>query len=137
MQNPKRRFPLLVRVVVGPLIGLLFLTVVLLLVWRCLDTRLPFDAKVWRSNPGGLEGKDTMRSRMIKDLATRRLHIGMTRREIRALLGPPDYGSEWDRQNNRDVYGYGYEGYMGIDPSVLRLQYDAAGRLTEISFGET
>ena len=97
---------------------------------------MAFDRTVWLANPQP-NLQDNPRSRMTGDLTRNRLRIGMARPQARALLGQPDAQSLYDKQHNIDVYDLGNIGPMGIDPSILRLYYDAAGKLTKVEETET
>lgn len=86
---------------------------------------IKFNGTVWRSlaNKGGT---DNPRQRMYKDLLQRHLDPGMTRQEVRRLLGKPDYDS---LEKDVDSYFIGVMGAMSVDATVLEVHYDQKGRL--------
>ncbi len=100
------------------------------------DKQSRFDRAVWISRPE-LEGSDTPRSRMVSDVMHRYLKPGMSRQQVRELLGKPDSTSQFDTENHREGYGLGHIGAFGIDPSILVLQYDVSGKLKEAHVIET
>jgi hypothetical protein len=102
-------------------------------VWS--PSNVTFDAKVWTAHVAG--EKDGPRSRMLSDLLTNRLRKGMSREQVRALLGKPDSQSQWDREHDNDGYDLGHVGPFGVDPSVLTIQYDKGGRVLTFEAGET
>jgi len=75
---------------------------------------------------------------MVDDLMNNHLRArhGMTRAQVRALLGPPDAQSQVDKQNHIDRYDLGPVGAFGMDPSTLQLKYDNAGKLKQMEAGE-
>lgn len=72
------------------------------------------------ANKGGV---DNPRQRMVKDLRRRYLKPGMTRQQVRHLLGKPDYGR---LSSDADSYFIGADGIDGIS---LDVRYDRVGRL--------
>lgn len=106
------------------LIGLVA-AVVLYGVHRRYYGNIRFNGTVWRrlANQGGMGNP---RQRMVKDLRQRYLRNGMTRQEIRQLLGKPDYGSF---SKDVDSYFIGVLGFMSVDASTLDIRYDSAGRV--------
>jgi outer membrane protein assembly factor BamE (lipoprotein component of BamABCDE complex) len=115
------------------LTGALF---VILLVHGCARPggllRGDFDAAVWRSNSieeriDGNCGRDNPRGDMVDDLVGDHLRRGMSRDEIRSLLGSPDRtGSGWD-------YCLGMWSGFRIDYDWLSLSFDKGDRLTSWS----
>lgn len=93
-----------------------------LLLAGCGD-RGEFNSQVWKAHRFSAE-RDNPRGPMVPDLRPR-LHPGMTRAEVEALLGPPDA----QRGPGRSDYAIGVPGY-GVDYDHFVVEYDAAGRLT-------
>ena len=80
----------------------------------------PFNKKQW--DVGGSALRETevgSRKRMVKDLMERHLKPGITRRQIRELLGPPDF------VESNPMYEYQVAKHTGF-----RLAFDRAGYLT-------
>ena len=80
----------------------------------------PFNKKQW--DVGGsalLETEVGCRKRMVKDLMERHLKSGITRRQVRNLLGPPDF------VESNPMYEYQVAKNTGF-----RLAFDRAGYLT-------
>jgi hypothetical protein len=71
----------------------------------------------------GKGGMDNPRQRMVKDLRQRYLKPGMTRQEVRHLLGKPDFDSL-----SKDVDSY-FIGADGFDGMSLDVRYDQAGHV--------
>lgn len=93
---------------------------------------IKFSGTVWRSLAG--KGRmDNPRQRMVKDLRARYLKPGMTRQQVRQLLGKPDYGSH---EREVDSYFLGVWGFMSVDATVLEVRYDKAGRVVSTDVAE-
>lgn len=65
------------------------------------------------------------------------LKLGMPRRQVQAMLGEAEYPSLAENGNQFDHYTLGHMGWFGIDPSLLRLEYDRTDRLTAMEVFET
>ena len=122
--TPRRRFlPTIVA------IGLLALGLCAVWYWHTYR----FDQSVWKASrnlqPDTLEYP---RSKMVRDLLWRHVKVGMARSELRETLGEPDMAGE-----KVDSYWIGFYGWMAIDPSLLKLQYDQNGKLNRINIHET
>lgn len=94
---------------------------------------IKFSGTVWRSLAGKWD-KDSPRQRMVKDLRQRYLKPGMTRQQVRQLLGKPDYDSH---DKDVDSYFLGVWGFMSVDATVLEVEYDKAGRMVRTKVVET
>jgi hypothetical protein len=75
------------------LVGLAIATVMTAgwLAWRWWDERTSFDAERWRMNG---DCRNHVRRHMVPDLTANHLRDGMTRAQVLALLGQPDYTSD-------------------------------------------
>lgn len=81
-----------------------------------------FEEQQWVSAVTAEDGQNP-RGLMAEDLRKRFLHRGMSRREVRALLGDPD-NSAWDERTGVDRYFLGHWGPMSIDGDYLIIHYD-------------
>jgi hypothetical protein len=91
----------------------------------------PFDRKVWLANASNY-GRGNPRGQMADDLRKRWLRKGMTRKEVKALLGEPD------PQGPEGVYEYnlGNWAWCPICPDVLDIHFDKSGRLVRAEITE-
>ena len=78
-----------------------------------------FDRQQWIA----LANKGGPRQRMVKDLRQRYLNVGMTRDEVRRLLGKPDSDS---LSEDEDSYFLGSDSGEG---TFLHVQYGQRGRV--------
>lgn len=85
-----------------------------------------FDAAIWRAQAGVETG--SRRFATLWDLEASKLHAGMTREEVHALLGSPEgSGPGYDRWGlGLRPFGMDYESYM--------VRYGPDGRVT--NFGQ-
>jgi len=90
---------------------------------------MPFDSEVWRATPSefSLESK---RLRMVDELLSVHLSVGMSRAEVVGLIGEPDttpYFADFDM-----VYHLGQERHpFGVDSEWLVIRLDEAGHVSE------
>jgi len=77
--------------------------------------------------------RDNPRQRMHNDLLQRYLRNGMTRQQVRHLLGKPDYDSH---SNDVDTYFLGVWGLMSVDATLLKVQYDEKDRVVRTEVAE-
>jgi hypothetical protein len=127
--------------IVGAAAALLLLLVLGLVYGRAAYTLLhrpfndrTFDRSVW-IGVAGVPLERNPRGPMTEDLRRRFLHEGMSRREVRALLGQPDNGPYPEATTAiEDHYFLGHWGEMSIDGDYLIIHYDKRRRLvsTEI-----
>lgn len=82
-----------------------------------------FTPEAWRAERGVEDPQENDRITMVSEVLDR-LHPGMTRDEVLALLGPAD-----SEREGILVYETGVSPY-GIDTEALRIAFDDAGRLT-------
>ena len=68
---------------------------------------------------------------MLKNLTYRYEFTGMTKHEIHAILGPPEYSKD-----NSDTYILGYA-FPADDPYVLEIKYDDTDTAAEWSYYES
>ncbi len=80
-----------------------------------------FDADAWKAQKG-VKTSENRRAALVPALE-RELRVGMTRDEVRALLGEPDSTTD-----QSDTYRLGVAP-LGIDPEFYRITYDAQGRV--------
>ena len=85
-----------------------------------------FDRARWIA-VAGQGGVRNPRQRMVKDLMRRYLRNGMTKHEVRQLLGKPDYDSLY---RDTDSYFIGVIGCLSVDASTLDVHYDKAGKVS-------
>ena len=83
-----------------------------------------FDRAKWTA-PASVNSDRTPRGRMAGDLRRRFLRRGMSRSEVRALLGRPDD----EERGVEDHYLLGYCSPMSIDGDQLIIRYDRSGQL--------
>lgn len=84
--------------------------------------RRAFNSAGWQSKHA-TEGKYSIRSRMVDSLLSRHRLVGMSRKQVTKLLGPPDLGS-----TNEYEYTLGMErGWLKIDGEVLTITFDSSG----------
>jgi len=81
-----------------------------------------FSPEAWRAERGEEDPLKNDRITMVSEVLDR-LHPGMTRDEVLALLGPAD-----SERDGLLVYETGVSPY-GIDMEALRVAFDEAGRL--------
>jgi len=92
-----------------------------------------FDRGIWLSAARNDDMRNP-RGPMAEDLRRHYLRNGMTREQVRRLLGKPD-NSEYDEQQGKvDHYFLGAWGFISIDGDLFIVHYDKSGRLisTEI-----
>jgi hypothetical protein len=93
---------------------------------------IKFNRQQWIASAD--RGADNPRLRMYKDLQQRYLRKGMTRQEVRHLLGKPDYDSS---SKDVDSYFLGVLGLMSVDATILEVHYDKADRVVSTAVTET
>ena len=106
--------------------------------WRSLPDviPLPFESAAWkRADP--IERHRTVRSQMVDDLLKKRLLYGMTRAEIKELLGlsePNLDQSGVDASRWHMAYFLGMEraGAFSLDDEFLVIRFDKDGRAIEV-----
>ena len=100
------------------------LLVALTAVFLPLDTAsVPaFDPAVWRAQAGVETG--SRRFGMIRDLEATKLRVGMTREEVRGLLGAPE-----SSRPGYDSWGLGFSP-LGMDYDSYTVRYGPDGRVT-------
>ena len=82
-----------------------------------------FDSRAWQAQRG-VALKDNTRARLVPALR-HFLRAGMSRNEVRTLLGEPDRATV-----NADTYQMGIAPY-GIDPESYEIRFDNEDRLVE------
>ena len=93
-------------------------------------TSTRFDAERWRQCEIVYED-ETERMYMVDDLLERYSLQGMSRREVRLLLGKPD--AEHFCSDADYAYYVGLErGFIQVDPAYLVLRFDEAGKVTKV-----
>lgn len=97
-----------------------------LLLYNPFDDRA-FNRAEWTNSPR-LGEADSPRGPMAEDVLHNRLHRGMTKSEVRKLLGLPN-NSRFEDENHIDSYFLGHWGYMSIDGDCLIINYDASNKL--------
>ena len=92
-----------------------------------------FDRSVWIEAASGPEVRNP-RGPMAEDLRARFLHRGMSKRDVRALLGESSNSQYEEEMGVEDHYFLGHWGEMSIDGDYLIIHYDKRRRLvsTEI-----
>lgn len=97
----------------------------------------PFDDKIfvrseWLASAHNCEMRNP-RGRMAEDLISNHLRIGMSKSDVRKLLGKSN-NSEYDETQNTDYYFLGGWGFMSIDGDYLIIRYNNAYQIksTEI-----
>jgi hypothetical protein len=95
--------------------------------WISAMLRNPFDdaafnQQTWLTVP-------EERGPMAQDVCGRIVKIGMSKEEVRFMLGPPDNSQQDDEQGNLDRYFLGQWGPMSIDGDQLLVHYDGARRV--------
>ncbi len=87
-----------------------------------------FEREAWLA---GVE----QRYAMTDDLCQRFLHEGMSKTEVRALLGDPENSEYQEQQGNVDAYQLGTVEQFVMDAYFLEVHYDESQRLvsTEIT----
>src|SRR5919198_930517 len=93
----------------------------------------PFDSARWKAQRGA-DCMQMSRSEMVDDLRSHRLSNGMTKREVRRLLGKPDYDIGVDLRGRGIWWSY-VTGPDLVDCSLLDLRFKN-GRLEETSIGQ-
>jgi len=85
-----------------------------------------FDAALWRAQHGS-DARDNPRSGLVPALEREVLRKGMSREEVREILGPPE-----GETPQRDVYELGASP-VGVDYEQYVIEYDEEGKV--LSFG--
>lgn len=102
--------------------------------WRWATRSTQFDAARWKAE----QGKDCFqmsRSDMVDDLRRHHLSRGMTTREVRRLLGEPDYSIGADLRGRGIWWDY-LTGADLVDCSTLGLRFKD-GQLEQTAIGQT
>ena len=93
---------------------LMFFTISVVIFLSSCDNNIfdnkPFNQKAWIENPWSKD--KNVRIEMSEDLLVNHLKIGMTRQQVRKLLGEPD---SVDSYNNYDYYLGEYTFLIGFD----------------------
>jgi hypothetical protein len=84
-----------------------------------------FDQKIWKAENN--IAFDNPRGRMAYDLRHRVLKPKMTRKQVLALLGPPDAGESKTSLS----YNLGAWSGFGMDPDFFAVEFDKSGRLVK------
>jgi hypothetical protein len=104
-----------------------------------IDHALRFDPTVWKRDNATYEQiYDATRDRMVDDLLRRHHLVGMSRAEVTALLGEPDYSRAQPFPESDMIYWLGPDdrGPMGhLDSLWLVMQCDTNG--TVVRCGKT
>jgi len=109
-------------------LGAAVLVMVLVGISGC-DEQKEFTAAEWRMRgpADGCDRKD-YRKPMVSDLIDNHLQRGMTRAQVRRLLGPPDF--EFD--STRKSTGWDYDiGHRNSDCVFVFVGFDPQGRLVQ------
>lgn len=93
----------------------------------------PFDQSKWIRAKSGPEVKNP-RGPMAEDLRRHYLQRGMSKKQVRQLLGPPSNSEYEEAKGNVDSYFLGHWGDWSIDGDYLIIRYHKSGRVasTEI-----
>ena len=88
----------------------------------------PFDRAIWLS-PASERDHNNPRSPMAGN-ARRQIHQGMTRKQVCAILGPPEHTNAWHGERS-DEYYLGYcDSFLGaMDPDYLGIRYGKSGKV--------
>lgn len=103
-------------------------------VWRWATGSTEFDPAQWKTQTG-TDCFDMSRWEMVDDLRSNHLRLGMTTREVRRLLGAPDYNVGADLRG-RGVWWDYLTGPDLVDCSTLGVRF-RNGRLEETAIGQT
>lgn len=85
-----------------------------------------FDEDLWKHS-ADTEDVSNPRGPMVDDLIANHLRPGMTRQEVTALLGDPDF----DTKGDVATYYLGHWSGLRWDPDVLECHFGAAGELSK------
>ena len=132
MSNAKSTFQY-VLITAGVIAGFGVLTIVVFAIMIQMMMPTPwddcaFDREVWMAHYK--DGKpDNPRGQMLADLEKTVLREGMTKDEVIALLGPPDF----DQPSERSVkYRLGSWSGMRIDPDSLEIAFGRDGKVEQV-----
>lgn len=100
----------------------LFSLVLLILLPGCSDMSDRFDAKLWQAQHNST-AFDNPRAGQIESLQRDHMRAGMSRADVRALLGEPEASTP-----GMDRYALGVAP-LGIDPQTYVIRYDDSGRV--------
>jgi len=81
-----------------------------------------FNSQEWKNSGADYWNQKNPRIKMIKDLKSNHLFVGMERDSVESLLGEPGK----PKQPNLYVYQIGWD---GIDPVRFYIQFDGYGKL--------
>lgn len=84
----------------------------------------PFDREKWIAGYNNFEMRK-MRNAMVTDLISHHLKPGMSRRDIKRLLGSPTH-----ERNDEMAYRMGFPYFFSDDPEILLIRL-SDGRITE------
>ena len=130
--NLKRKIAVAVSVVVAIVVALvLFIAYELGLLGSPFNDK-KFVRSVWLASAHNDDARNP-RGRMAEDLISNHLRIGMSKSDVRKLLGKSN-NSEYDETQNTDCYFLGHWGFMSIDGDYLIIRYNNAYQIksTEI-----
>ncbi|MGZ4257774.1 MAG: hypothetical protein ACXVRE_08435 [Gaiellaceae bacterium] len=102
--------------------------------WRAVSGSRPFDAARWRAERG-TNCMRMSRLHMVGDLRGHHLAIGMSTRDVRLLLGKPDYDIGVDLRGRGSWWSY-LTGPDLVDCSTFDLRFKNS-RLEETAIGQT
>lgn len=88
---------------------------------------LPFDQKTWASNANSRDN-DNPRGLMADDLLRKHLRKGMTRNQVQALLGEPDFSSS----SNPWEYMLGCWSGFRMDADTLDVYFDDSNNVSRV-----
>lgn len=96
-----------------------------LLMAACQPQGPGFDRQAWQASRPASQAGASPRLAMAETLVARHLRTGMTRQEVSALLGAPDF-----QDPGREIWDLGFPP-MRMDMATLVVEYDGAGLLRQ------
>lgn len=85
-----------------------------------------FDQTIWQAQSNSTIGNiENPRGKMVHDLRQRVLKPGMPRKQVLALLGPPDAGQT---RSSLSYYVGWWSGFR-MDPDIFKIEFDKSDRL--------
>jgi rRNA maturation protein Nop10 len=133
--RPRSRWPrLLLRIGAGVALVLLLSCVGAIAVPMWQRRPIRFESARWISTPAAFD-HTSIRQRMVDDLLRSRRLAGMSRKDVEALLGPPDNTGYFREFEMVYFLGQEREALFQIDSEWLLIKLDADERVTQARLG--
>lgn len=97
---------------------------------------IPFESESWIAEREISSRYRYYRNKMRSDLVGNHLYEGMTKSEVKSLLGEPAKKYRWEVDDPRFKYEIGHISMFGLDQYALFVEFDDSDQITEFYIAE-